>query len=56
MYKLLALLLLITPAYAQSGPELCQEIREVIEEHKELGLINEQEAEELLGRCARRRE
>ena len=55
MYILLALLLFITPVYASDSSELCQEIREVIEEHKELGLINEQEAEELLGRCARRR-
>ena len=56
MYTLLLpLLLLAVPAVAQTaGPELCEEIRTVLEEHKELGYINEQEAEELLGRCAER--
>ena len=52
---LLPLLLLTSVVVAQpASPELCEEIRTVVEEHIEAGYINEQEAEELLGRCARR--
>ena len=57
MYTLLLPLLLFT-AIAVSQPitaELCQEIRTVVEEHIELGIINEQKAEQLLSRCAGRR-
>ena len=56
MYTLLLPLLLLTAvAVAQpAGPELCEEIREVVEEHIELGYINKHEAEQLLGRCAGR--
>ena len=56
MYTLLLPLLLFTAiAVAQpASPELCQEIRAVVEEHIRLGYINEQEAVELLGRCAGR--
>jgi len=56
MYTLLLPLLLLTAAaVAQpASPELCEEIRVVLEEYIEAGYINKQEAEQLLGRCAGR--
>ena len=58
MYTLLLPLLLLTAvAVAQPAtPELCEEIRVVLEEHKAAGYINEQEAAEIFGRCAGRQE
>ena len=47
MYILLALLLSTTPP-----SDLCQEIRTVLEEQVEAGLINKQVAEGILSRCA----
>ena len=58
MYTLLLpLLLLAVPAVAKTaGPELCQEIRTVLAEQVEMGLIKEHEVDAILGRCAEREE
>ena len=59
MYYILLLLLFLNSPNVAAGtvtPELCEEIREVLLEHIELGYINQQEADDVYGSCAGHRD